>query len=79
MTDGFHRITRETGLVEIVCPHGVGHPSQALTPTQAWREWMAIHSCCGCCWTGAWHVAELRAVEAEDASVRRRIGDAQGD
>ena len=41
--------TRETGLVEIVCPHGVGHPSKRLTPRKTWQGWMLVHGCDGCC------------------------------
>ena len=42
----------DRGLMERLCPHGVGHPD----PDQAgyWRllnmEWMTVHGCDGCCW-----------------------------
>ena len=47
-----NQIVRETGLVEDVCEHGVGHPN---------REWLrvhdpdgskmlGVHGCDGCCW-----------------------------
>jgi len=47
-------IRRETGLVEYVCEHGVGHPAvgsalwQAETRREDEEAWM-IHGCDGCC------------------------------
>ena len=39
-------IRREDGLrVEIVCPHGVGHPVKSLS--MGWKAWMDVHGCDG--------------------------------
>ena len=37
--------TREHGVVEWHCKHGVGHPIGHVTE---WKEWMGMHGCCGC-------------------------------
>lgn len=52
---GFPRHLRETGLVERICPHGIGHPDP---DSGAWltrltgknRRW-DLHGCDGCCGT----------------------------
>lgn len=37
---------RETGLIEVICPCGVGHPLPAkYQPTY----YNGVHGCCGCC------------------------------
>lgn len=41
------RTVRETGLVEWVCEHGVGHPD--LESSERMGEGWAIHGCDGCC------------------------------
>lgn len=42
-----NEIIRETGLIEKVCKHGVGHPIGHLTK---WDDkWMGVHGCDGCC------------------------------
>lgn len=55
----YTRSTRENGLVEIVCPHGVSHPSVRLTPTQ---YFYGVHRCDGCCTQVDWQTAEQRFV-----------------
>lgn len=52
---------RETGLVEIICPHGIGHPSKLLMLDKGreWKDWMAVHGCDGCCGLAAFALAEL--------------------
>lgn len=48
------KLLRETGLVEWVCAHGVGHPDHASADEQDKRRqhvagtWR-IHGCEGCC------------------------------
>ena len=44
---GWRVVKRETGLVELVCEHGVGHPSLRLSPP--WRAFDGVHGCDGCC------------------------------
>ena len=47
-----HKLRRETGLLEHICPHGVGHPNPGSilwmaeeTGSDTW----GIHGCDGCC------------------------------
>jgi len=51
--------------VEIICPHGVGHPSRELSSIRWDNSWMAIHGCCrdGCCQSAAFRLAELTHLE----------------
>jgi hypothetical protein len=35
----------DRGLMERICPHGVGHPDPDDPTTDT------VHGCCGCCWT----------------------------
>jgi len=58
------RLTRMSGLVELVCEHGVGHPSRRLT--HRWRDVDGIHGCDGCC-------ADREAfAQAEDKTEQER-------
>jgi len=41
------QIIRETGLVEDICEHGVGHPNPKSLKKMP--EGFDIHGCCGCC------------------------------
>jgi len=52
-------ILREDGKrVEIICPHGVGHPVKSLS--NHWDEtWMGVHGCDGCCSSAAFALAEI--------------------
>lgn len=55
-------IRRETGLVEHLCKHGVGHP--ALGSVQ-WMELnglkgYGVHGCDGCCNTNKWKLADAQ-------------------
>lgn len=57
-------VMREDGVrVEIICPHGVGHPSKQLSSIKWNDEWMHIHGCDGCCSTAAFALAELNHLE----------------
>jgi hypothetical protein len=51
-------INRFDGRIEIMCPHGVGHPSKILS-TRNWQDWMEVHGCDGCCDTAAFALAEM--------------------
>ncbi len=43
-------LLREDGIrIEILCPHGIGHPSKLLTNPDEWKPWMHAHGCDGCC------------------------------
>ena len=47
-------LRRETGLMEFVCKHGVGHPAKDSARVIAKRygheDWVwQSHGCCGCC------------------------------
>ena len=47
---GWHHHTRETGLLEAICPCGVGHPlPEAFQPVSKRGPVWSIHGCCGCC------------------------------
>ena len=51
-------IRREDGCrVEIMCPHGIGHPVKSLS--RNWKDWMEVHGCDGCCNTAAFALAEI--------------------
>jgi hypothetical protein len=57
----FELICRSSGVVEIVCPHGVGHPSAALTVLVAGKASLnPIHGCDHCCATEGWKRFEER-------------------
>ena len=45
------QIIRESGLVEDICKHGVGHPNiEWLKKQDAWGKFgFAVHGCDGCC------------------------------
>lgn len=59
-------ILREDGRrVEIICPHGCGHPVKSLSKN--WDDsWMGIHGCCGCCSLAAFHLAEIHHLRIRD-------------
>ena len=40
---------RETGLLEDVCEHGVGHPNQDFLKKEGWPDVWSVHGCDGCC------------------------------
>mgnify|MGYP001580031905 CR=1 FL=1 len=52
-------IMREDGRrMEIICPHGVGHPVKSLS--RNWDDsWMGVHSCDGCCYKAEFALSEL--------------------
>lgn len=52
-------ILREDGKrMEIICPHGVGHPVKSLSHN--WDDsWMGVHGCDGCCSKAIFALAEL--------------------
>ena len=43
----------DRGLMERICPHGVGHPDpdSLAFHVRHGRTWQGIHGCCGCCTT----------------------------
>lgn len=45
------QLIRETGLVEDVCEHGIGHPNITwLTKhDEEGTKRFGVHGCCGCC------------------------------
>lgn len=53
----WHKVYRENGLVEIMCEHGVGHPSHLMTPP---TRYYSTHGCCGCCSLAAFHLVEMK-------------------
>ena len=68
-----YRSVRENGLIEIVCQHGVGHPSKLLTNP---KYYYGVHGCDGCCDTEEWRLAEQRAAASlpsnQDAKAEPR-------
>ncbi len=50
---------RETGLMEILCPHGIGHPSKPLTNPKWWHDHFGVHGCDGCCSQAVFFLAEM--------------------
>lgn len=59
------RLTRGDGRVEIICPHGVGHPVKSLT--RNWDDsWMGVHGCDGCCGLETFAAAERYHKSKED-------------
>jgi hypothetical protein len=46
-----NQTVRETGLVEDVCKHGIGHPNEEFLEglSVMRRNNFRIHGCCGCC------------------------------
>ena len=63
ITKEWPAILREDGRrVEIICPHGVGHPARSLSYN--WDDsWMGVHGCDGCCSTAAFAIAEQEHLE----------------
>lgn len=55
-------IRRETGLIEHICKHGVGHPAigsvQWMEITTGLASW-SVHGCCGCCNEIDWIIEDL--------------------
>jgi len=46
------QIKRETGLVEDICEHGVGHPNKGCMDyidALNLGDWWGVHGCDGCC------------------------------
>lgn len=57
-------VDRGDGRVEMICPHGVGHPEKDLS--SKWDDkWMGIHGCDGCCCQAVYHLAHLKHKEAQ--------------
>lgn len=51
-----YKKVRENGLIEIICEHGVGHPSRLLTPLKFYYD---VHGCDGCCGSDEFKAKEL--------------------
>lgn len=69
LADEWPAIMREDGKrVEIICPHGVGHPVKSLS--NRWDDsWMGVHGCDGCCNSAAFALAEMihgKKIEVND-------------
>lgn len=52
-------IRRESGLVELVCEHGVGHPAYGSVDYMG-DDSYGIHGCCGCCTSPEWKLADAQ-------------------
>ena len=46
------QLWRETGLLEDVCEHGVGHPNRDFLKQEGWPSVWGVHGCDGCCSKG---------------------------
>jgi len=58
----FPALLREDGRrVELICPHGIGHPVQELS--HGWRKGDDVHGCDGCCTTAAFGVEVLEQMK----------------
>ena len=53
---------RESGLIEHVCKHGVGHPAHGSVHWMSLHgiESMSVHGCDGCCSDPKWIETDLR-------------------
>ena len=53
-------IRRESGLIELVCCHGVGHPAVGSVHWLALhgKKGYGIHGCDGCCRSQEWKLAD---------------------
>lgn len=66
-------IRRETGLIEHLCEHGVGHPSygsmdwmEKVTGDDSW----GVHGCDGCCNKPDWILEDLmQAVQVSNSVI----------
>lgn len=62
-------IRRETGLIEGICSHGIGHPlyasadwmARATQPSEVvdTRDTWMVHGCDGCCQDSEWIISTL--------------------
>lgn len=43
------QLERETGLIEDVCEHGVGHPNATWLEKNDGKRKLGVHGCDGCC------------------------------
>lgn len=48
LPDGWAYHTRETGLLEAICPCGCGHPVPVKFQDKP-EVFNGVHGCCGCC------------------------------
>ena len=64
-------IRRETGLIEHVCEHGVGHPAigSVIWMRLNGMEGYEVHGCCGCCQSKEWQEEDMR----EGLEIANRI------
>jgi len=70
-------IRRETGLIEHICEHGVGHPAIGSVDwmnKQTDQDGWGIHGCDGCCHDKDWQLASLRdsVVIANDLIIQHQ-------
>lgn len=54
-----YKSLRENGLIEIICDHGIGHPSKLLTHP---KFYYGTHGCDGCCSKPEWVYKEQEFV-----------------
>lgn len=69
MTKPIKTIRRETGLIEGICEHNIGHPLYASADWMARsdpeadlateRDAWLVHGCCGCCAAAEWQISTL--------------------
>lgn len=52
LPNGWQQIVREHGLIEWVCPHGIGHPAPNEYQPKHMRNYPG-HGCDGCCFVYA--------------------------
>ena len=70
-------IRRETGLIEHVCEHGVGHPAIGSV---IWMElngaqMMGVHGCDGCCGKDEWRMADaMIGLETAIMLLAKKVG-----
>lgn len=67
---------RESGLVELVCKCGVGHPAPGSVHWMALhgKDAMDVHGCCGCCRTTEWRLAAAtRGYEIANEALKKTM------
>lgn len=64
---------REDGVrMEILCPHGVGHPVRMLSGA-GWQDWMDTHGCDGCCGSKNFQRAEAYHLMAREIAAEKAL------
>lgn len=71
---------RSSGLMERICPHGIGHPDpdsvayfRRVDPE---TKWLSVHGCDGCCTSSEKHVKVLcellRSLKVQLSAIKRQ-------